>query len=209
MGNPHRPTILQLARYSLLCAILCSGFLSPNLQAHPLEYHMQPLDADTMERVIHSFDQMAVELRKAGYLHAVRLTDEAVGISALFWSIQDAMAAADETAIADSPTLNRALLSAGYQDSPYLVEEWQTEAQQVLETYEVLKRGLSLRQVYEGYAAFESERAALTNEQALERESALVNDHQLVRTTTKDRHLVEQYLPRLDVMIGQFGISFE
>jgi hypothetical protein len=182
-------------------------FSIATVQAHPIEYHMQPLDDATIERVIQSLEQMIGELEKTGSLDKVRLPEDAMGIPVLLWSVQDALMEADEVTTIDSPTLKRALLSAGYSDSPYVVEEWQAETEQVLETYEVLKKSLNLEQVYAGYAALEQDRPGLTVDQAVEREIGLLRNHELVRTTGKDIELVKQYLPQLDSLSLRLGIS--
>lgn len=189
----------------LLCLLCVLSMAS--VYSHPIEYHMQPLDAETVERVIQSLDQMVADLKRSGTLGTVRLPDSAMGISVMLWSVQDALMKLDETTTIDSPTLKRALFAVGYQDSLYVVEEWQIEAEQVLETYEVLNKGLNLDQVYAGYAALEKDRPALSEVQANSRESTLVRKHELVRTTAKDLELVERYLPQLDSIAARLGIK--
>jgi len=168
---------------------------------------MQPLDAKTVERVIQSLDQMVDDLKRSGTLDTVRLPDGAMGISVMLWSVQDALMKLDETTTIDSPTLKQALFSAGYPDSLYVVEEWQIEAEQVLETYEVLNKGLNLDQVYAGYAALERDRPELSEEKVIERESTLIRNHELVRTTAMDLELITHYLPRLDALTERLGID--
>jgi hypothetical protein len=205
ISQMQKRNLSAAAVFASLC--LVAVFSTVAVHAHPIEYHMQPLDAGTIERVIKSLDQMIIELRRADSLDSVQVPDDAMGITVLLWSVQDALMEVDETTTTDSPTLKRALSSAGYKDSPYAVDEWQAEAEQVLETYEVLKKGLNLEQVYAGYAALEEDRPGLSEELAIERESALVRDHQLVRTTGKDVELVRQYLPQLNSLTLQLGLN--
>ena len=185
-----------------ITAIFCSA-----ARAHPIEYHMQPLDAQTVEQVVQSLELMVGELRNNSSLNAARLPDGPMDVSLLLWSIQGAIMDIDDSGTLDGPVLKRTLLSAGYKDSPYVAEEWQAEAEQVLETYEVLARDLSRATIQARYAAFNKERPELGEDQALTMESALIRDQQLLRTTADDLEIVRQFRPRLDALTAQLGKS--
>ena len=189
-------------------AVVMTCFVWPvATAAHPIEFHMQPLDAGTVERVIDSLERVASELQAAGASGRVSMPQDAMGVTAVLWALQDALMEADEVTTTDSPSLKRALLSAGYADSYYVVEEWQGEAERVVETWEVLKRGLKIVQVYAGYSRLEEDRAGLSEEQAIERESTLVRDYELLRTTAKDLELISAYIPRLDAVLVRLGFE--
>ena len=171
-----------------------------------MHYHMQPLDEATVERVVNSLNQMIGDIRRNGSLDSAGLPNDAMGITVLLWSVQDAMMAMDDSGTLDSPGMRRALISAGYKDSRYVVEEWQADAEQVLETYEVVGRGLSMEGIQARYTAFLADRPQLDEEQAIELESALVRDRQLLRTTAEDVALIRQFKPQLDAIASQLGI---
>ncbi len=173
--------------------------------AHPIEYHRKPLNAEGVQRVLASFDLLMGELRNADTLNAARIPANAMGVTLMLWSVQDAIADADETAPSDSPSLKRSLNAAGYKDSPYMVDEWQIEAERVLETYEVLQKGLTQASVIADYAAFKKEASGLSEEQAVNRQRILVRNSQLVRTTSKDLALVSEYRKQLDALVEQFA----
>jgi len=112
----------------------------PSVQAHPIQYHMQPLDAETVERVIASLDRLISELERAGAMDSLRgYQDEEGPIP--FWMIQGALADSESSSLVESPGIKRALMLSGYADSPFLVEEWQLEVDRVLDVYASLKSG--------------------------------------------------------------------
>lgn len=200
----HRAWQLYLTCGAL---ILCWAFLSTRIAfAHPIEYHMQPLEAAAVERVLISLEQMVTAVEASDMAGSLRLPDDAMGISVLLWTLQDALMNADEVTTLDSPTLHLALQSAGYPISDFIVETWQIEAERVIGTYEVLSRNLDLSQVQVRYAALDDDRAALSPERAMEFEAALLRDHELVKTTGKDLDLIEHYRPRLDALFERMGV---
>ena len=77
----------------------------------------------------------------------------------------------------------------------------------MIETWEVLKRGLDMDQVHAGYTALEQDRGRISEDEAIERESVLVRNHELVRTTAKDLELVSEYLPQLDAVAKRLGLE--
>lgn len=174
-------------------------------QAHPMHYHMQPLDKVTVQRVVKSLNRMIDDIARDGSLESVRIAGDGMGITVLLWSIQDAMMAIDGAGTLDSPGMKRALISAGYKDSRYVVEEWQADAEQVLETYEVLDRDLSMDGMRARYVAFLADQPRLDEEQVVEVESALIRDRELLRTTTEDVALIRQFKPELDALAAQLG----
>jgi hypothetical protein len=176
-------------------------------QAHPIEFHMQPMEAADVERVITSLERIADELNAAGKQNTLRMPENSLGISAMPGVLQGALMEADEVTTVDSPSLLRAITAAGYADSYYVVEQWEGEAERVVETYEVLKRGLSMDRIYKGYADLEAQRTNFSEEVAAQSERILVREHEMVRTTAKDLDLVSVYLPRLDVLVARLGIE--
>ena len=181
---------------------------SPNpALAHPIEFHMRPLDTQTVERVIVSLNRMLDTVEAAGDRRAISWPEKPMGIADLVPSLQDALMDVDEVTTLESPSLRQALRDAGYPDAPFIVEEWELDARQLLETYEVLSRGLDFQQVQAGYAAFDKARPLLTDDQTLDRESHLMRDHELVRTTGKDLELVSRYVPRLKALLQRAGIG--
>ena len=183
-----------------------SVLFGSSVQAHPMHYHMQPLDKATVARVVKSLSRMIDDIRRNGSLDAVRIPGDAMGITVLLWSIQDAMMAIDDAGTVDSPGMKRALISAGYEDSRYVVEEWQADAEQVLETYEVVGRGLSIEGIRARHTAFLADQSQLDEEQVIEVEGALIRDRQLLRTTVEDVALIRQFKPQLDAVASQLGI---
>ena len=170
-----------------------------------MHYHLQPLDKVTVQRVVKSLNRMIDDIARDGSLKSVRIPGDGMGITVLLWSIQDAMMAIDGAGTLDSPGIKRALISAGYKDSRYVVEEWQADAEQVLETYEVLDRDLSMDGMRARYVAFLADQPRLDEEQVVEVESALIRDRELLRTTTEDVALIRQFKPELDALAAQLG----
>jgi hypothetical protein len=116
--------------------------VSSPVAAHPIEYHMQPLQAETVERMIVSLDELISELDRLGAVGTIRdaqAPDRRIPI----WRIQAAVAAPTGGSIAESPAIRRAAVKAGYEDGPFVVEEWQLDANRVLDVYEALKNGTS------------------------------------------------------------------
>ena len=187
-------------------SILFTSLSGSNAQAHSIEYHMRPLDAATVEQVVQSLQAMIGEIQRQGVQDSLRLPTDEMAATTLLWSIQQAMIEIDESGTLDNPRLKRALLSAGYADSPYVVEEWQADAEQVLETYEVVRRGLDRAEIQARYARFHKELPQLEEEEAVRMESALIRDQQLLRTTAADLELIRQFSPQLDALAAQLGM---
>jgi hypothetical protein len=182
---------------------------SPQLPAHPMEYHLRPLDAASVERVLDSLDRMVTQLRENDSLASASLPDDAMGISAIVWSMQDAVLSIDDSTPADSETLNSTLAASGYTDPEIQVYEWQLEAERVLETYEVLVSGIDMTTVNAGFTELERDRASLPEDEAREREAALYRNEEMLRTTAKDLELISHYRPRLDALVGRLGSEGE
>lgn len=166
---------------------------------------MEPLDAATVERVLASFDSLASELRGAGLLDAASLPDDALGITAILWSIQSAVATMDGTWPTESPTLLRALTAAGYENSPYVVAEWKIEAERVLEAYEVLSTDITNEALAAELAELERNRDQMTEAALHEQESALIRKASMLQTTARDIEQVAPYRQRLDRLTSQFS----
>jgi hypothetical protein len=176
-------------------------------QAHPIEFHSKPLDSVTIERVIKSIDGLILEVETNGSVVSIDLPEGDVSVAAMMWSLQSAVLAVDESDTIDSPVLRQALFSAGYQESSYTVEEWQAEAQQVLETYEVIRRGLNNAKLQARFETFNKELPTLEPQRAIEIERSLILDAELLRTTAKDRPLVKKYEKQLQAMVARLGAA--
>lgn len=122
----------------LLFSALASGFLS-KVQAHDTSEAEAPISAEATERAVTSLENLFDALDRAGRLGEVRLPDGAVNLAALLGPLEDTVAAADETTVGDSPTLNEALRSAGYEDSPFMIDDWRYETRDVLIHFEQLQ----------------------------------------------------------------------
>jgi hypothetical protein len=173
--------------------------------AHPLEFHLEPLDATAVERVLTSLELLMGELSNAGNPDAANLPDGALGITAILWSIEDAVAAMDETWATKSPTLLRSLQAAGYENSPYIVAVWKIEAERVLEAYEVLSGNFQGDEIRAGLAELEQDADRLTEEERVERERILIRKVSILQTTAGDISQVEPFRQRLDRLTGQLG----
>jgi hypothetical protein len=185
----------------IFCACLVASvmvFPFANAHAHPVEFHMGPLDKSTVERVLNSLELLMGELKSASKRDAANLPDGALGITAILWSIQDAVAAMDETWPTKSPTLLRSLESAGYEDSPYIVAEWKIEAERVLEAYEVLSGNFKEKDIHAELAELEKDTNQLTDEERLKRESLLIRKASMLQTTAGDISQVAPFRQRLD-----------
>jgi hypothetical protein len=173
--------------------------------AHPLEFHMEPLDASAVERVLTSLELLMGELKNAGGAEAADLPDGALGITAILWSIEDAVAAMDETWASKSPTLLRSLRAAGYQESPYVVAVWKIEAERVLEAYEVLSGNFQGEEIRSGLAQLEKDADQLTEEERVRRERVLIRKVSMLQTTAGDISQVAPFRQRLDRLTDQLG----
>ncbi len=188
------------------CALVISVLLCPGrAAAHPLQYHLEPLDARTVERVLTSFELLAAELEGADRLASARLPENAMGVTALLWSLQGAVANLDQAPPVDSPALQQALATSGYVRSPYMVAEWQMEAERVLESYEVLLRDLRLETVYAALAELDESAGQLDDEQAELREFELLRQLSMLQTTARDIAQVTPYRDRLDALAGKLN----
>lgn len=170
------------------------------VHAHPLEYHLEPLEAAAVERVLTTLEQLTAELDAAGRLDAARLPGNALGITAVLWSLQDAVASLDETSPAGSPTLLQALTAAGYEASPYVVAEWKFEAERVLQAYEVLSGGLGVEEISRALTDLPDNAGGLSPEEAAERETVLIRQLSLLHTTAGDIAQVAMHRQRLDAL---------
>lgn len=194
---PRRPA----GRWLILGLLLYSA----QLVAHPMEYHREPLDPQTVERVLDSLDRMANLVERGGSPDSMRPPDGAMGLPALAASLESGLRAMEETGEAGGPSLTEVLAASGYADpetAPYL---WQLEAERVLETWEVYARGLSMETVNAEFARYKEERTGLTEEEALDREAELFRDEQLVRTTSVDLEFITRYRTRLESLALRLG----
>jgi hypothetical protein len=179
------------------------------LMAHPMEYHYRPLDAAAVERVLDSFDRMVIQLQKNGSLASARLPSDAMGVTAVVWSLQEAVLAIDDSTPAGSKILDEALAASGYSNPEIRGYEWQLEAERVLETYEALVNSIDMSSVNSGFAELEKDRNSLTEDEVREREVVLYRNEQLLRTTWKDLELVSEYRQRLDFLVGRLGAEVD
>ena len=193
-------------KVTVACVLVISALLSTgNASAHPLQYHLEPLDARTVERVLSSFELLTAELEGASRLASARLPDNAMGVTALLWSLRGAVADLDQAPPIDSPALQQALEAAGYERSPYMVAEWQMEAERVLESYEVLRRDLRLETVYAALSELDESAGQLDAEQAELREFELLRQLSMLQTTARDVAQVAPYRDRLDALAGKLN----
>lgn len=91
ISNPVHLTI----RWLMTCALCCLAVFGAGLSAHPIQYHLKPLESETVERVLRSMGQMAVLLESHGTSAADGLPDGAMGVSVLSWALPDEVAAID------------------------------------------------------------------------------------------------------------------
>ena len=164
---------------------------------------MIPLDAQTVERVLTSFDRLIDKLENADAVDSARLPDDAFGITVILWSIEDDVAAIDKTRAVESPTLLQALQAAGYEDSPYIVAEWKIEAERVLEAYEVLRENYQLKDIVAELTELENNPKLLTDEKLMTRANMLTRKESMLQTTAKDLPMIKQYMQRIDALFGQ------
>lgn len=188
---------------SLILAVVAALFPRAMIHAHPMEYHMIPLDAQTVERVLTSFDRLIDKLENADAVDSARLPDDAFGITAILWSFEDAVAAIDKTRAVESPTLLQALQAAGYEDAPYIVAEWKIEAERVLEAYEVLRENYQLKDIVAELTELEKDPKLLTDEKVMTRANMLTRKESMLQTTAKDLPMIKQYMQRIDALFGQ------
>ncbi|MFZ0469431.1 MAG: hypothetical protein WAL92_10970 [Thiogranum sp.] len=200
----NAPIMTAIAKTrSLILAAVAALFPCAMIHAHPMEYHMIPLDAQTVERVLTSFDRLIDKLENADAVDSARLPDDAFGITVILWSIEDAVAAIDKTRAVESPTLLQALQAAGYEDSPYIVAEWKIEAERVLEAYEVLRENYQLKDIVAELTELENNPKLLTDEKLMTRANMLTRKESMLQTTAKDLPMIKQYMQRIDALFGQ------
>jgi hypothetical protein len=207
------PKLTEIVRTFLLipgtihaCVLVSCILLSPvTVRAHPLEYHLEPLDASTVERVLTSFELLTAELEAADLLGEASLPENAMGVTALLWSLEGAVAAMDQAPAVDSPLMLNALAAAGYEPSPYIVAEWKMEAERVLESYEVLSGNLRFESIYRNLSELENSRESLTDDEAEEMEAELIRQMSMLQTTAGDIAQVAPYRDRLDALTGKLN----
>ncbi|RLQ20436.1 hypothetical protein DWB85_17645 [Seongchinamella sediminis] len=190
---------------SCLAGTLCLGvnLLPCTVAAHPMEYHLAPLDSVTVERVIDSLEGMARALRGAGF----RLPDSNLGVAALGAALEDTLRLlqAQQPPAVAAPA--EVLLAAGYTDPLVGQLSWQLDAERVLESYEVLARGLDAAAVDGAFIAFAEASENMPQETALHQEMRLLRDAELVRTTRNDIATVTPYRSRLDALVRSLGVQ--
>jgi hypothetical protein len=174
-------------------------------QAHPLEYHLEPLDSAAVERVVSSLELLTAELDTTALLDSARLPGDALGVTALLWSLEEAVTAMDTSSPPQTPTLLRSLAEAGYISSPYVVAEWEFEAERVLEAYEVLSGNFSLEVVSEAMARLEENPDQLTETQVADAEMALIRQASMLQTTAADIAQVAPFRQRLDSLTSRLS----
>jgi hypothetical protein len=82
-------------------SILFTYLSSSSTLANPIEYHMRPLDAATLERVVQSLQAMIGEIQRQGVQGS--LPDDEMAAINLLRSIQQAMIEADRSGALDNP----------------------------------------------------------------------------------------------------------
>lgn len=189
--------------FSSLLVTFALFIVAPQISAHPLEYHLEPLKAEDVERVLVSFELLTAKLETAGLLATARTGEEALGVTAVVWSVEDAIAAMDETRSVESPTLLQALGAAGYEDSPYVVAEWKVEAERVLEAFEVLQGDFQTQAIGREMAVLEENAAQLTGEEIAERQMVLIRQASMLKTTAGDISQVAPFRQRLEALTSQ------
>jgi len=189
----------------VVLACLLSTMFTPRVVAHPLEHHLQPLDDETVERVLDSLDQLVIQLENQGALNTARLHEGALGVAAMAAALEDAYLELQVSSKQAITTLNDLLADSGYADPMIGVIEWQLEAERVLETYEVLVRGLDVESLNAAFARYDEASARLSDEQALDQEIALFRDVQLLNTAGADVGAIEPYRARLDKLVQRLG----
>jgi hypothetical protein len=190
----------RLCRVVILLWMLVGG---SRIAAHPIEYHLQPLQPAEIERVVATLEQAAAHLKTTASPSQIDLPDDAMGITVALWSIEDALRA-DKN---NPDALAKLLQESGYTDPRTAVLEWELETQRVLEAYETRHRNLTLPLLQNRIAALEEKRAALSPQQQLQLEQAIMRDHQLLSSTGADIESVGPYAARLDKLFKQLGLQ--
>ncbi len=199
-AGPSRCLLPRLCRVVILLYMLVGG---SRIAAHPIEYHLQPLQPAEFERAVATLEQAAAHLQTAVPHTQIHFSDDAMGITVALWSIEDALRA-DKN---NPDALTKLLHKSGYTDPPTAVLEWELETQRVLEAYETRNRNLTLPVLQDRIAELEEKRAVLPQQQQLQLEQAIVRDHQLLSTTGADIESVAPYAARLDKLFEQLGLQ--
>lgn len=193
-------------------AVFCTWLIAlgavsyaPVAMSHPLEYHLDPLDDEAIERVLTSFELLSAGLEKAGLQGNARLSENALGITAIVWSTEAAVMGMDESRSVDSPSLLRALKAAGYEESPYVVAEWKLEAERVWEAYEVLSANLQITAIGRDMEALEQQADDLTPQQRTQQQAALMRQLSMLQTTAGDISRVAPFRQRMDSLARRLG----
>ena len=197
-------TLLLVGKILCACLLVVGTVIPlPTAHAHPVEFHMGPLDASAVERVLVSLNLLLDELKSGNSLDTANLPDGALGITAILWSIEGAVAAMDKSWSTKSPSMLRALQSAGYEDSPYIVAEWKIEAERVLEAYEALSENYQEDDIFAELAELEKEANNLTDEERVRRESTLIRKASMLQTTARDISQIAPFKQRFDQLTKQ------
>lgn len=198
LGKPRRSRRLCLCVFALLFRVSAAP-------AHPLEFHLDPLDDAAIERVLMSFELLSGALEAAGLQGSARISEDALGITAIVWSTEQAIASMDNRRPAESPFLLNALTTAGYEDSPYIVAEWKMEAERVWESYEVLTANYRIESIGREMRTLAEAPGELTEQQRINREAALARQLSMAQTTARDVLQVAPYRQRLDALARRLG----
>lgn len=181
------------------------AFSSPAI-AHPMHFHLQPLDAKTVERTLDAMERMVAQLEEDRGATPVALPEGALGVAVLSWVLPRGVVSLDEATLADSELLNETLAAAGYEDSETAVQEWKIDAERILEAWEVLSRDLDMGDVDAAYLRLAAERERLELDELLQREAELLRDETLVLTTLRDLELIEPFGSRIAVLLERLGV---
>jgi hypothetical protein len=199
------PTLAELRNLFFLTAVMvffCSG-----IKANSIEDLMPPFEARSIERVLASLEQLAAELEQNSSVQRAPPSAKALDSIAILWSVEEAISGIDQSILADSISLKRALLEAGYRDSPHIVEEWQAETERVLQAYDVLNKGLNPESMATAIAEFEQHRSGMTDKQLEEQQNRLLIDVELLRITARDLGAIETHQQQLSVLLKRLSTA--
>jgi len=184
----------------------CLLAFSPPAFAHPMHFHQQPLDAETIERTLDGMDRMVALLDERRGTPPLELPEGAMGVAVLAWLLPREVAALDEATLADSELLNDTLTAAGYDNPETAVYDWKIDAERILEAWEVLDRNLDMDQVNAAFDALAQEINDSPESGLSKQEALLFRDEALVRTTRKDIEIVDSYRSRISALLQRLGL---